>query len=405
VYGGRELGACAVAVASECAYSAGNTNVSLRRLHALRMVSEMERVMRAKARWTGTARMLGVALLGLATVAWAAKIPFWGAKQSRPVDTPFAELKQGEFIWFGDVTRSGPLLMVVSIDEQRAYVYRNGVLTGVSTASTGKKGHETPTGVFTILQKNKDHFSNLYDNAPMPYMQRLTGGVIALHAGGLPGYPASHGCIRLPSEFARLLFEVTSTGMTVVVASARSPLAQAAYPGFLAPVIPSGEPATTLPLMTSESLRWQPDAARPGAISAVLSRQSGRLVVYRSGVEIGRARVVFHGNEPIGTHVLLMVEGAAQTPQRYNPRRDTQHWVEVDIAGYGNRGGTEPDVSLAQRIEVPPEFIALVTNLLVPGDTVLVTDELITPATSGPQLDVINSEPPEGDEAPAPAAD
>jgi hypothetical protein len=137
----------------------------------------------------------------------------------------------------------------------------------------------------------------------------------------------------------------------------------------------------------------------------VLSRQSGRLVVYRSGVEIGRARVVFHGNEPIGTHVLLMVEGAAQTPQRYNPRRDTQHWVEVDIAGYGNRGGTEPDVSLAQRIEVPPEFIALVTNLLVPGDTVLVTDELITPATSGPQLDVINSEPPEADEAPGPAPD
>jgi hypothetical protein len=79
--------------------------------------------------------------------------------------------------------------------------------------------------------------------------------------------------------------------------------------------------------------------------------------------------------------------------------------VEVDIAGKGNRGGAEPDVSLAQRIEVPPEFIALVSDLLVPGDTVLVTDELITPATSGPQLDVINSEPPEGDEAPAPAAD
>jgi hypothetical protein len=292
--------------------------------------------------------MLGVALLvGMACVAWAAKMPFWGAKESRPADTPFAELKQGEFIWFGDVARSGPLLMVVSIDEQRAYVYRNGVLTGVSTVSTGKKGHETPTGVFTILQKNKDHFSNIYDNAPMPYMQRLTWGGIALHAGGLPGYPASHGCIRLPSEFARRLFEVTSTGMTVVVASERGELAQAAYPGFLAPVNPTG--------------------------------------------------VVFHGSEPIGTHVLLMVEGAAQTPQRFNPRRDTQRWVEVDIAGYGNRSGAEPDASLAQRIEIPPAFIAQVSSLMVPGDTVLVTDELITPATSGPQLDVINSEPPEGD--------
>ena len=344
------------------------------------------------------ARVFGIALLvGMACVAWASKMPFWGAKESRPADTAFAELKQGEFIWFGDVARSGPLLMVVSLDEQRAYVYRNGVLTGVTTVSTGKKGHETPTGVFTILQKNADHHSNLYNNAPMPYMQRLTWGGIALHAGGLPGYPASHGCIRLPSEFARQLFEVTSTGMTVVVASARSELAQAAYPGFLAPVIPTGEPATTLPLMESESLRWHPEAAPAGPLSAVMSRQSGRLVVYRSGVEIGRARVVFHGGEPIGTHVLLMVEGAALTPQRYNPRRDAQRWVEVDIAGYGNRSGSEPDAALAQRIEIPPQFVALVSQVLVPGDTVLVTDEPITPATSGPQLDVINSEPPEGD--------
>ncbi|HEX6396891.1 MAG TPA: L,D-transpeptidase, partial [Steroidobacteraceae bacterium] len=317
-------------------------------------------------------RVVGVALLvGMACVAWAAKMPFWGAKESRPADTPFATLKQGEFIWFGDVARSGPLLMVVSLDEQRAYVYRNGVLTGVTTVSTGKKGHETPTGVFTILQKNKDHFSNIYDNAPMPYMQRLTWGGIALHAGGLPGYPASHGCIRLPSEFARQLFEVTSTGMTVVVASERGELAQAAYPGFLAPVQPTGEAATTLPLMTSESMRWQPEAAPEGPLSAVLSRQSGRLVVYRSGVEIGRARVVFHGSEPVGTHVLLMVEGAAQTTQRYNPRRDTQRWVEVDIAGYGDRKGSEPDAALAQRIEIPPEFVTLVSHVLVPGDTVL----------------------------------
>ena len=161
---------------------------------------------------------------GVACVALAARTPFWGARESQPAGTPVADLRQGEFIWLGDATRSGPLLLVVSIDEQRAYLYRNGVLTGVSTVSTGKKGHETPTGVFTILQKNKDHFSNIYDSAPMPYMQRLTWDGIALHAGGLPGYPASHGCIRLPSEFARRLFEVSSTGMTVVVASYHSEL-------------------------------------------------------------------------------------------------------------------------------------------------------------------------------------
>ena len=339
--------------------------------------------------------MLTSALGGIAIEVQAAKTPFWGARESMPAGTSFETLKQGEFIWLGDVARSGPLLLVVSLDEQRAYVYRNGVLTGVSSASTGKKGFETPTGVFTILQKNKDHYSNLYDDAPMPYMQRLTWGGIALHAGGLPGYPASHGCIRLPSEFARRLFEVTSTGMTVVVASHASDLASAASPGFLAPLGPTGGPLTSLPLMPSESLRWQPELAPEGPLSAVLSRQSGRVIIYRSGVEIGRARVVFHGTEPIGTHVLLLVEGPATTPQRNVTNSHKLHWVEVDIAGHDGRAGAEPDPGLGARLELPPEFVARVNQILVPGTTVLVTDELITPATSGPRLEVINSEPPE----------
>lgn len=78
---------------------------------------------------------------------------------------------------------------------QKAYVYRNGVLIGVATVSAGRPGHLTPTGVFTILQKQKEHRSTIYDGAPMPYMERLTWGGIALHAGGLPGYPESHGCV------------------------------------------------------------------------------------------------------------------------------------------------------------------------------------------------------------------
>jgi hypothetical protein len=342
------------------------------------------------------------ALIALLPLFAAASTPFWGSRESRPANTPIAELRQGEFIWLGDVSRSGPLLLVVSLDEQRAYVYRNGVLIGVSTASTGKKGHETPTGVFTILQKNKDHYSNLYNNAPMPYMQRLTWGGIALHAGGLPGYPASHGCIRLPSEFARQLFEVTSMGMTVVVASGGGDLAEAAYPGFLSPVDPQGRPRTTLPLLPSESLRWQPALAPEGPVSAVLSRGSGRLIVYRAGIEIGRARVVFHGHEPVGTHVLLMVQGPAAGPQRHNPDHAEEHWVEIELAGHADRGGREPDQGLAGRIEIPPEFTAVISDYIGPGATVLVTDELITPANSGPRLDIINSEPPESD-PPAPA--
>jgi len=117
---------------------------------------------------------------------------------------------------------------VVSLAEQKAYVYRAGKLIGVTTVSTGKRGHRTPTGSFTILQKRRKHFSNLYNNAPMPNMQRLTWTGIALHAGALPGYPASHGCVRLPMEFSKLLFAVTELGGRVhIVADAPPSAAEA----------------------------------------------------------------------------------------------------------------------------------------------------------------------------------
>jgi lipoprotein-anchoring transpeptidase ErfK/SrfK len=126
-----------------------------------------------------------------------------------------AKLKPGEFVWQPERSPTGPVEVVVSIPLQRAYVYRGGTLIGVTTVSTGKPGHRTPTGKFDILQKRAKHFSNLYNNAPMPYMQRLTWGGIALHAGQIPGRPASHGCVRLPLAFARNLFGVTSMGGSV----------------------------------------------------------------------------------------------------------------------------------------------------------------------------------------------
>ena len=110
-----------------------------------------------------------------------------------------------------------PLHMIVSLDEQKIRVYRGLDLIEVSPVSSGKRGHSTPTGVFSILEKRRKHFSNLYDNAPMPFMQRLTWSGIALHVGKLPGYPASHGCIRLPKAFAQSLYGMTERGMHVVV--------------------------------------------------------------------------------------------------------------------------------------------------------------------------------------------
>ncbi len=115
-----------------------------------------------------------------------------------------------------EVLKSG-VLIVVSKASQQMYVFKDGVPWASSPVSTGKRGHGTPAGVFPILQKRVHHRSNIYSNAPMPYMQRLTWRGIAIHAGRLPGYPASHGCIRLPYSFARALFALTQAGSTTVV--------------------------------------------------------------------------------------------------------------------------------------------------------------------------------------------
>jgi hypothetical protein len=131
-------------------------------------------------------RSLLVAVLTLAVASSSLAEPFWGAKASQPVETTPSSLKPGDFIWEGDAVPSGPILVVVSLPEQRAYVYRNGIRIGVSTVSTGKPGHRTPTGIFTVLQKDKDHRSKTYNNTPMPYTERLTWDGVALHAGGCP---------------------------------------------------------------------------------------------------------------------------------------------------------------------------------------------------------------------------
>jgi len=107
--------------------------------------------------------------------------------------------------------------MLVNLSEQRAYVYRDGRRIAVTTVSTGLPGHDTPTGVFPIMRKEKMHHSNRYDNAPMPWMQRLTQWGHALHAGHVRAGPASHGCVRLPAEFARQLYSLTRPGDLVVI--------------------------------------------------------------------------------------------------------------------------------------------------------------------------------------------
>lgn len=117
---------------------------------------------------------------------------------------------------------NGGVLIVVSLPTQRMFVFKDGQPWGSSRVSTGKRGHGTPTGLFPILQKAVHHRSNLYSAAPMPFMQRLTWGGVALHAGYVPGYRASHGCIRVPREFARKLYALTDPASTAVLVTGQS---------------------------------------------------------------------------------------------------------------------------------------------------------------------------------------
>ena len=175
-------------------------------------------------------------LLGLAVAApcaWAAQKK--AAKPKAPPTMEAAVSRPGSFVWQPERAPEGAVLVIVSLPEQRAHIYRGGKRIGLSTVSTGSEGRETPPGHFEILQKKVMHRSNLYDDAPMPFMQRLTWDGIALHAGHVPGYPASHGCIRLPRKLAEALYTVTEIGTRVIVAD-ENEYPEVVHPGNDAPV-------------------------------------------------------------------------------------------------------------------------------------------------------------------------
>lgn len=127
------------------------------------------------------------------------------------------QLESGGYMWNPSLAPDGSMSMVVDLTTQRAFVYRGGTLIGVTMIASGKRGYETPRGTFTVLEKERYHHSNKYDNAPMPFMQRLTWFGLALHGGHPHGRPASHGCIRLPMGFAAALFGEDTQGMPVVI--------------------------------------------------------------------------------------------------------------------------------------------------------------------------------------------
>jgi lipoprotein-anchoring transpeptidase ErfK/SrfK len=126
-------------------------------------------------------------------------------------------LKPGQYVWRDVPVDAGSERVVVSLSDQLAYVYRGDTLMAVATISTGRDDKPSPTGIFSVLDKKPFYRSKKYDNAPMPWMQRIDQYGIALHGGFNPGYPASHGCIRLPVGFAKKLYSVTGVGTPVYI--------------------------------------------------------------------------------------------------------------------------------------------------------------------------------------------
>ena len=261
----------------------------------------------------------------------------------------------------------GPLQIVISIKKQRLTLYAGGQVVAHSQVSTGVPGHPTPQGVFSIIQKQIYHESNLYSSAPMPYMQRITWSGVAMHQGVVPGHPASHGCIRLPAAFAKRLWSLTRIGVRVIIAQDDVALAPIDHPRLFAVASAakvSEAPIAKVRFATVESVSDAPlkgsidataseeariestidrmvqagmaeadayaaeeekialtekselamspkdPALRPGPISVFISRKTGRLYVRKGFDEVFESAVTIASpDRPLGTHVFTALEG------------------------------------------------------------------------------------------------
>lgn len=328
----------------------------------------------SKLDFTGICAFAALIALGLPMGAAAQEV---GIGSGSIVET-VQRLRPGEYVWAPELAPDGPLLLIVNTRTQRAILYRNGIPIGASTVSTGRPGYRTPAGVFTILQKHVEHYSSKYDNAPMPYMQRLTWQGIALHAGRLPGYPASHGCIRLPLEFAKLLYGQTRLGMTVVVTD------RAATPR-VAPTPEIALAGTAADPGARSAFRWSPGKSTEGPVSIIVSIADGEARVLRNGIEIGSATVSVQGPKTGSwAYSLRNVDG------------DGQHWLRLPMAGDPTQQQVVPREEWS-RFEAPEPFRRAVAGIVQPGTTVIVTaDSLRSGATAAPAV-TIESELPNDD--------
>lgn len=316
-------------------------------------------------------------IAAIALLAWLA-----GSATAQQVDVSLgsvvgtvSKLRAGEFVWEPELAPAGPTLLIVNRTTQRAVLYRNGIPIAATTVSTGRPGYRTPTGVFTILQKHVEHYSSKYDNAPMPYMQRLTWKGIALHAGQLPGYPASHGCIRLPRDFAKRLYGVTSLGMTVVVMDKASTPRVAPTPELaFAPDTPGPADA---------AFEWTPGKSPSGPVSIIVSATDRRAIVLRNGIRIGSAPV--------------SIEGPVKGTWAYTLRgidSGGQHWLRVQLNDGARTDQLVPREEW-RRFQAPDQFRRAVGGIVAPGTTVIVTPDSLNPGSPAAPVTVMEDDRPD----------
>lgn len=327
----------------------------------------------------------------------------------------------------------GPLLIAVNIGAQRVSLYANGELVTRASISTGTRGHPTPTGIFSVIQKNKWHRSNIYSGAPMPYMQRITWSGIALHQGPLPGYPASHGCIRLTGDFARLLWSTTKLGARVIVTHEEVAPVTFAHPRLFVPrskpknplvaAIDSGtatdaradaalDRASQDPLAAAEKnlraaaleanealLTLQEEQRitmerRKGPISVFISRKTGKLYARQAFKPLFEMPVTIASpNQPIGSHVFIAMEAIeddramrwtalSMPPER--PKLDRNNRRDRDYSSRKRKPEllapqpTPLPVSTAaealDRIDIAQETRDRIAELLMPGASLVISD-------------------------------
>jgi hypothetical protein len=277
-------------------------------------------------------------------------------------------LRPGEFSWEPELSPSGPLVIIISLPDQALSAYRNGIRIAYSSISSGTRGRSTPAGVFTILEKEVTHFSNKYHHAPMPYMQRLTWEGVALHGGDLPGYPASHGCIRLPREFAKRLYSLTVRGTTVIVVDEKSSSPSfAARPGIL---LDAQEGDISRPI--EGEFEWTPQRSEEGPITILASGADKTVYVYRNGIPIGRAALkIDNSTRPLGGHAFTMLAGVTEAASVFVPGRPGHQWMAVKTDSRKEDATLE---DLARRVHVSAKFAEEVYNIVMPGTTMVVTD-------------------------------